>query len=159
MRSIVSSAAVRRSLLPVFSLLLIAAAACTSNQAATPSDTPEPTATATTPATSTAQATPTAAPEPQLLRVRLTGEPSTLDPQRLTDIASITMIRSLSSSLLRIDEEQQLQPDLALEVPTIENGGISEDGLTYTFRLRAGLRWQRPKWRLDGSTLGRGLCF
>ena len=139
------STLLRRSLLPLLSLLLIAAAACTSNQAASPTDTPEATETPTTAPTSTAA--PTAIPAPQTLRVRLTGEPSTLDPQRLTDVASITMIRSLSSSLLRIDEEQRLQPDLALEVPTIENGGISEDGLTYTFRLRVGLRWS------DGSDL------
>ena len=57
------------------------------------------------------------------------------------------MIRSLFSSLLRIDENQQLQPDLATEVPTTGNGGISEDGLTYTFRLRDGLKWS------DGSDL------
>ena len=122
MRSIATWTALRRSLLPLFSLLLIAAAACTSNQAATPSETPEPAASA----TNTPQPTVTPVPEPQLLRVRMSGEPSTLDPQRITDVASISVIRSLSSSLLRIDEEQRLQPDLALEVPTIENGGISE---------------------------------
>jgi peptide/nickel transport system substrate-binding protein len=32
-------------------------------------------------------------------------------------------------------------PDLALEVPTRENGGISGDGLSYTFHLRRGVRW------------------
>jgi peptide/nickel transport system substrate-binding protein len=32
-------------------------------------------------------------------------------------------------------------PDLALEVPSKENGGISTDGLTYTFHLRRGIRW------------------
>ena len=32
-------------------------------------------------------------------------------------------------------------PDLALEVPTTKNGGISSDGLSYTFRLRRGVRW------------------
>jgi peptide/nickel transport system substrate-binding protein len=29
-----------------------------------------------------------------------------------------------------------LEPNLALEVPTVENGGISEDGLTYTVKLK-----------------------
>jgi ABC-type transport system substrate-binding protein len=32
-------------------------------------------------------------------------------------------------------------PDLAREVPTWENGGISGNGLTYTFHLRRGVRW------------------
>ena len=31
--------------------------------------------------------------------------------------------------------------DLALEVPTPENGGISADGLSYTFHLRRGVLW------------------
>ena len=31
--------------------------------------------------------------------------------------------------------------DLARELPTPSNGGISADGLTYTFRLRDGVRW------------------
>jgi ABC-type transport system substrate-binding protein len=36
-------------------------------------------------------------------------------------------------------------PDLALEVPTRENGGVSSDGLSYTFHLRRGVRWNsRP---------------
>jgi oligopeptide transport system substrate-binding protein len=78
---------------------------------------------------------------PQVLRIRMTGEPSTLDPQQAADIASTSIVRNLFSSLLRIDEQQQVQPDLAREVPTAENGGVSEDGLTYTFKLRAGLQW------------------
>ncbi|HET8631409.1 MAG TPA: ABC transporter substrate-binding protein, partial [Thermomicrobiales bacterium] len=32
-------------------------------------------------------------------------------------------------------------PDLATEVPTQQNGGISADGLTYTFKLRPGIKW------------------
>ncbi|WP_280407842.1 ABC transporter substrate-binding protein [Nocardia brasiliensis] len=32
-------------------------------------------------------------------------------------------------------------PDVALEIPTVENGGLSRDHLTYTVRLRPGVRW------------------
>lgn len=32
-------------------------------------------------------------------------------------------------------------PDIAEEIPTRENGGISEDGLTYTINLRDGVTW------------------
>jgi ABC-type transport system substrate-binding protein len=35
----------------------------------------------------------------------------------------------------------RLVPDLAQEVPSRENGGISADGLTYTFHLQRGIRW------------------
>ncbi len=33
-------------------------------------------------------------------------------------------------------------PDLAEVVPTLANGGISRDGLTITYKLRRGVRWQ-----------------
>ena len=32
-------------------------------------------------------------------------------------------------------------PLLAAEVPTVANGGISADGLTYTYHLRDDVRW------------------
>jgi ABC-type transport system substrate-binding protein len=35
----------------------------------------------------------------------------------------------------------QVAPDLAELLPTEENGGISPDGLTYTFHLKRGVRW------------------
>jgi ABC-type transport system substrate-binding protein len=35
----------------------------------------------------------------------------------------------------------RLAPDLAIELPSLDNGGISADGLTYTFHLRRGVRW------------------
>ena len=50
-------------------------------------------------------------------------------------------MRQLSEGLLGSEENLRLTPRLAVEVPTIENGGISADGLTYTFKLRNGLIW------------------
>src|SRR5262245_57147165 len=38
-------------------------------------------------------------------------------------------------------------PDIAVEVPTRENGGISEDGLTYTIKLRDGVMWNADEPR------------
>lgn len=32
-------------------------------------------------------------------------------------------------------------PDVAVEIPTVENGGLSADQLTYTVRLRPGVHW------------------
>ena len=32
-------------------------------------------------------------------------------------------------------------PSLATEVPTVDNGGVSKDGLRYTFKLRQGVKW------------------
>ena len=40
-----------------------------------------------------------------------------------------------------LEERATPLPDLAVEVPTVENGGISEDGLTYTITLRDDVVW------------------
>ncbi len=85
--------------------------------------------------------------EPQVLRSRMQGEPGTLDPQRATDTDAISVLRQIYSTLLVLDENQELQADVAKEVPTIDNGGISADGLTYTFKLRDNLKWS------DGTPL------
>ncbi|MFI0356582.1 ABC transporter substrate-binding protein [Actinomadura sp. 9N407] len=39
------------------------------------------------------------------------------------------------------DETIPLRPDMAAEIPTKENGGVSKNGRTYTVRLREGVQW------------------
>jgi len=48
---------------------------------------------------------------------------------------------NLFSTLWYIDPDGNFVPDLAAEMPTQENGGISEDGLTWTIKLRQGIKW------------------
>ena len=43
--------------------------------------------------------------------------------------------------LASVDPDGVLMPRLAAEIPTIENGGVSEDGLTITWTLQEGLLW------------------
>ncbi len=43
--------------------------------------------------------------------------------------------------LLAADDKGNPVPILATSVPTIENGGVSKDGLTVTYRLRRGAKW------------------
>jgi peptide/nickel transport system substrate-binding protein len=43
--------------------------------------------------------------------------------------------------LVTLDAAHRHVPDLAAAVPTLENGGISRDGLTITYHLRHGVRW------------------
>jgi peptide/nickel transport system substrate-binding protein len=38
-------------------------------------------------------------------------------------------------------------PDLATEIPTVDNGGISKDGLTYTLTIKTGVKWNTPQAR------------
>ncbi len=44
-------------------------------------------------------------------------------------------------ALVELAPDGTYYPELAADVPTFENGGISEDGLTVTWRLRPGVRW------------------
>ena len=77
----------------------------------------------------------------QEFRFSLTGEPPGLDPQYASWDPAIAVLSSLFDSLLGFDENFKLVPAVAREVPTLENGGISLDLKTYTYRLRNDVRW------------------
>ena len=47
----------------------------------------------------------------------------------------------VNASLIEINDKLEYAPSLAIEVPTLDNGGISKDGLRYTFKLRPGVKW------------------
>ena len=93
--------------------------------------------------TATAAPTPTIPPTPPspLLRLHLGGEPNTLDPQLASSLLEFSVLRQLSEGLLGFDEDLHLIPLVPTEVTAVQNGGISDDGLTYTFKLRDGLIW------------------
>src|SRR3990172_2727500 len=75
--------------------------------------------------------------------LRLLGpEPLSLDPHIAQDADSAVYIVEIFGGLMTLDPQLQLQPDLAAEIPTEQNGGkkVNADGtVTYTFRLRDGL--------------------
>ncbi|WP_407049737.1 peptide ABC transporter substrate-binding protein [Methyloraptor flagellatus] len=48
---------------------------------------------------------------------------------------------SLFDALFRIDTKGVVQPNLAMEVPSQKNGGISADGLNWRIRLRNDVKW------------------
>ncbi|MBV9737535.1 MAG: peptide ABC transporter substrate-binding protein [Candidatus Eremiobacteraeota bacterium] len=43
--------------------------------------------------------------------------------------------------LITVDDKGNDQPVLAAQVPTLQNGGISKDGLTLTYKLRHNVKW------------------
>jgi peptide/nickel transport system substrate-binding protein len=68
-------------------------------------------------------------------------------------ISSLSLVETFARQLLAYspgpDTADKMRPvaDLALEVPTEANGGMSADGLSYTFRLRRGVLWDSQPTR------------
>jgi len=66
-----------------------------------------------------------------------------LDPAAADDDASRSVLAVLYDRLIDYDGTalDRFVPRLAVEVPTAANGGISRDGLTYTFKVRPGVKF------------------
>lgn len=68
-------------------------------------------------------------------------EPNTLNPL-LSDLLATSEVGSLIfSGLVQTNEKGEWVPDLAAEVPSVQNGGVSRDGHTVTYKLRQGISW------------------
>ncbi len=78
---------------------------------------------------------------PGLLVHAADDEPTTLDPAQVEPgEGGETIILQVYDRLLDIGPSSpDLIPSLAIEAPSLENGGISSDGMTYTFKLREGV--------------------
>jgi peptide/nickel transport system substrate-binding protein len=71
--------------------------------------------------------------------VIVSGAPLTLDPaENWEGAGGFGILAHVYDGLFRFRgaEKAEIVPVLAVEVPTVENGGISEDGLQYTVKLR-----------------------
>jgi len=77
------------------------------------------------------------------------GDIGTLDPALGYDTASNTPIMNIYETLIWYNgpDPTTYIPQLATEVPTVDNGGISADGMTYTFHIREGVTFH------DGADL------
>lgn len=73
--------------------------------------------------------------------IAMDADLNTMDYEIATDGGSFTMQHMCIAGLIQKDGNDQVQPDLA------ESWDISDDGLTYTFHLRDGLKWS------DGTPL------
>ena len=78
---------------------------------------------------------------PQTLRVGAYEEPDSLDPAVTTMAFAGDVFQLLFDGLIRYDDRGRAVPDLALEVPSRNNGGISADGMTITYHLVPSARW------------------
>jgi peptide/nickel transport system substrate-binding protein len=73
--------------------------------------------------------------------VALYQEPQALNPFLVNQGAATRVMKTIQEGLLGIAPDGNYYPLLAEEVPTLENGGISADGLQITYHLRSGIKW------------------
>jgi peptide/nickel transport system substrate-binding protein/oligopeptide transport system substrate-binding protein len=74
------------------------------------------------------------------LRYRLSSDPSTLDPAHSTSTDSAVVVLKVFEGLVRYEPETlEIVPAVA------ERFDVSSDGLTYTFRLRRGVRFHNGR--------------
>lgn len=81
--------------------------------------------------------------------VTIGGGPDSLDGAYSYDTSSGEVIYQLYDNLIQYDGERldKFLPMLATEVPSVENGLLSPDGLTYKFPIRKGVKFH------NGATL------
>jgi peptide/nickel transport system substrate-binding protein len=77
-----------------------------------------------------------------ILRVAAYDEPDNLNPMIGNQQAEVDLSLLWGAYLYRFNDKDQWVPELATEVPTLANGGISADGLRFTYHLRNGVKWQ-----------------
>lgn len=74
-------------------------------------------------------------PDEDMVTVDLRAEPPELNSILTTDVASGDILRMVISGLYKLDENDKPVPDLA------EDTQVSEDGKTYTMKIRQGEKW------------------
>jgi peptide/nickel transport system substrate-binding protein len=73
--------------------------------------------------------------------IGLSQEPTVFNPLMLHIEVDEGVYFNLFSPLWQVDPDGKFIPDLAAEVPTLENGGVSADGLTWRIKLRDNVKW------------------
>ncbi len=75
------------------------------------------------------------------LVIGMQQEPEILNEAVNSMVVGIYVCNMIFSKFVKHDDNMKLIPDLITEIPTVENGGISEDYLTYTYHLRDDAIW------------------
>ncbi|MBX4971072.1 peptide ABC transporter substrate-binding protein [Rhizobium binae] len=87
-----------------------------------------------------ALATAPSRPTGQLI-VGLSQEPTVFNPHKLHLEVDEGIQFALFDTLFTVNEKGIFEPSLAAEVPTVANGGVSEDGLNWRIKLRDDVKW------------------
>lgn len=76
-----------------------------------------------------------------IARLLYSRSPVTLNPHLATGYQDFEAARIVHEPLASFDDDGELQPFLAAEIPTVENGGVAEDGLSVTWKLQSDVTW------------------
>jgi peptide/nickel transport system substrate-binding protein len=147
-RDVLKRAAALGASAPVIASLLAACA----RQEATPTPAPAAqTPAAATPApaaspTPAAAASPTPAPAAKrgqggLVKLLWWQAPTILNPHLAQGSKDFNASRLVLEPLADINDKGELVPVLAAEIPSVENGGVSKDAKTVTWKLKKGVKW------------------
>ena len=80
-------------------------------------------------------------PHADRLLVGAVGDPKGLNPAFAAATPTLELSAFIFSYTVRYDDHAKPVPDAVTEIPTAENGGVSKDGLTLTYKLRHGIKW------------------
>jgi len=80
-------------------------------------------------------------PHPDRLVIAASGDPKGLNPAFAAATPTLELSAFIFSYTVRYDDHAKPVPDAISEIPTTENGGVSKDGLTLTYKLRHGIKW------------------
>ena len=75
------------------------------------------------------------------LRMLYWQGPTLLNPHFATGAKDTDGCRLFHEPLATWDADAQLQPVLAAKIPSCDNGGLSADGKTVTWKLKRGFTW------------------
>ena len=87
-----------------------------------------------------AQTKPPTKPTGQVI-VGISQEPTVFNPLLLHIEVDEGVYMNLFSPLWSVDPAGHFVPELVSEVPTVANGGVSQDGRTWRLKLRSGVTW------------------
>ena len=77
----------------------------------------------------------------QVLKFPVYQSAGTFDPGEADAEVDTEISQNVFDNLWRFDDKLNLIPDLATEVPSSSNSGISSDGLTYTIHLKSNVKF------------------
>jgi peptide/nickel transport system substrate-binding protein len=95
--------------------------------------------------THTATETPSRRGAGDVLKVSHPQAPDSLNPHLSVSLKDLEPARIVYEPLASFDKEGNLVPFLAVEIPSLENGGVSADGKSVTWKLRRDILWSDGK--------------